>query len=313
MKHKTMERMGTQIVLNIEHVESEILLEQADRILEDYEKRFSANHPNSDLMTINDQSGIDSVHVDSDLFELIQMGKQYSLSFNGSLNIAIGPLVKLWKIGFDGAQIPRQVDIDERLELINPNNIELNPESQSVYLNKKGMEIDLGALAKGYFADRLKQFFMKKGVKNGLIDLGGNVLTIGESPKHADGFWRVGIQQPSINRGALVGAVLVKNKSVVTSGIYERFFEMNGKKYHHIFDSATGYPIENNLASVTIVSNESIHGELFTTVLFKMSPQEAIQYIESLPHMDAIIITKEKDILLTKDIKPYVALFNTSS
>ncbi|MER2179743.1 MAG: FAD:protein FMN transferase [Carnobacterium inhibens] len=301
--------MGTRVSLSIVHPEAENVLEKAVRMLTDYEARFSANNSNSALMTVNQQAGIQPVHVDLDLYDLIQIGKKYSLSSNLALNITIGPLVKLWKIGFTDAHVPEQKEIEEKLKLIDPTDIELDADKRTVYLTKKGMEIDLGALAKGYFADKLKSFFQNEGVQSGLVDLGGNVLTIGENQKYEDGYWRVGIQKPSPVRGDLVGAVLVKDKSVVTSGIYERSLKVDGKKYHHIFDSTTGYPIENELASVTIVSDESIDGELWTTLLFMFSPTAAIQYIDSIPGIEALIITKDNDVKMTRGIIPYIVLF----
>lgn len=309
IKQKIINQMGTRISLSIVHPEAENLLEKASHMLADYEARFSANNSKSALMMVNQQAGIQPVHVDSDLYDLIQFGKKYSLSSNLALNITIGPLVKLWKIGFTDAHVPEQKEIEEKLKLIDPTDIKLDADKRTVYLTKKGMELDLGALAKGYFADKLKSFFQNEGVQSGLVDLGGNVLTIGENPKYEDGYWRVGIQKPSPVRGDLVGVVLVKDKSVVTSGIYERSLKVDGKKYHHIFDSTTGYPIENGLASVTIVSDESIDGELWTTLLFMFSPTAAIQYIDSIPGIEALIITKDNDVKMTRGIVPYVVLF----
>lgn len=309
IKQKIINQMGTRISLSIVHPEAENLLEKASHMLADYEARFSANNSKSALMMVNQQAGIQPVHVDSDLYDLIQFGKKYSLSSNLALNITIGPLVKLWKIGFTDAHVPEQKEIEEKLKLIDPTDIKLDADKRTVYLTKKGMELDLGALAKGYFADKLKSFFQNEGVQSGLVDLGGNVLTIGENPKYEDGYWRVGIQKPSPVRGDLVGVVLVKDKSVVTSGIYERSLKVDGKKYHHIFDSTTGYPIENELASVTIVSDESIDGELWTTLLFMFSPTAAIQYIDSIPGIEALIITKDNDVKMTRGIVRYVVLF----
>lgn len=300
--------MGTRISLSIVHPEAEKLLEEADHMLADYEARFSANNLESDLMAVNQQAGLKPVCVDPDLYELIQIGKEYSLSSRLALNITIGPLIKLWKIGFTGAHVPEKREIEERLKLIDPADIEMDAEKGTVYLIKKGMEIDLGALAKGYFADQLKSFFQKEGVQSGLVDLGGNVLTIGENSKHEDGYWRVGIQKPSPVRGALVGAILVKDKSVVTSGIYERSLKVNGKDYHHIFDSKTGYPIENELTSITIVSNNSIDGELWTTMAFGLSPTAVIQHAENIAGIEAFVITKDNDIKMTSGLSPYVIL-----
>lgn len=285
--------MGTIITLTIYHADSEALLEEAEARLRDYEKRFSAHAADSDLMRVNQQAGLQAVTVATDMFELIRIGKEMSLASDGALNIAIGPLMKLWHIGFEDAQVPKQAKIEQALQLIDPRRIQLDAASQTVYLEVAGMELDLGAVAKGYFADLLKSFFVEQGVEAGIINLGGNVLTIGNSPKNPLGTWNIGIQNPEAPRGDLLALAQVRDQSVVTSGIYERKLVVDGQEYHHIFDSRTGYPVANEIASVTIVSDKSIDGELWTTVLFVHSPERALALIEATPGIEALIITKD--------------------
>ncbi len=299
MESITFKAMGTTINLQIEHEFSHYLLNEAKKRLLDYENRFSANDANSLLMKVNQFAGIEAVAVDPDIFELIKIGKVYSVDLSNTLNIAIGPLIKLWKIGFSDAKVPSQAEIDERLTLIDPNLIQLNDEKQSVYLERKGMEIDLGALAKGFFADQIKHFLKKAGVKKGIIDLGGNVLLLGSHPTNPDTLWRVGVQNPFMTRNNLVGLLKVKDKSVVTSGIYERTFVYNGEEYHHIFDSKTGYPVKNNIASLTIVSKESLTGELYTTMYYKAEAHDIIRQINQIQDVEAVVITKDSEILIT--------------
>ena len=158
IEKKTLYLMGTQIQLWVEHDEKEDILGQAEQTLIDYEQRFSANDKTSELMKITQQAGVAAVKVQDDLFELIQIGKEQSLIPNGYLNIAIGPLVQAWRIGFADAQYPSKEKIASCLALIDPNDIHLNSETKEVYLAKAGMSIDLGALAKGYFADKIVIF-----------------------------------------------------------------------------------------------------------------------------------------------------------
>ena len=285
--------MGTIITLTIYHADSEALLVEAEARLRDYEQRFSAHAADSDLMRVNQQAGLQAVPVAADMFELIRIGKKMSLASDGALNIAIGPLMKLWHIGFEDAQVPSQAKIEQALQLIDPRRIQLDAASQTVYLEVAGMELDLGAVAKGYFADLLKSFFVEQGVEAGIINLGGNVLTIGNSPKNPLGTWNIGIQNPEAPRGDLLALAQVRDQSVVTSGIYERKLVVDGQEYHHIFDSRTGYPVANEIASVTIVSDKSIDGELWTTVLFVHSPERALALIEATPGIEALIITKD--------------------
>lgn len=310
MEHLTFKAMGTTINLKIQHRFAAQLLTEAKKRLFDFEQRFSANNNNSMLMQVNQYAGIKPIKVDKDIYELIEIGKKYSLDDNNSLNVAIGPLVKLWKIGFKDANVPTQSEIDERLSLINPRSIILNEKEYSVYLENKGMEIDLGSLAKGFFADRIKDFLLKEGVTEGIIDLGGNILLIGSHPTNSDKLWRVGIQNPFKTRQKIVGILQTQDRSVVTSGIYERSLQINGKEYHHIFDSQTGYPINNDVASITIVSKKSLTAELYTTMLYKYESKQIISFINQLPEIEGIVITKDNEIICSEELQSDFILIN---
>lgn len=292
--------MGTVIKLWVQHDQADELLPEAEQRLIDYEKRFSANNDASELMVVNHQAGVAPVKVDDDLFELIKIGKKHSLPQDSFLNIAIGPLIQAWHIGFDDANRPTDSTIRLLLQRIDPKNIYMNEENKTVFLTKRGMSLDLGAIAKGYFADKLLTYFKENNVNAALIDLGGNVLTYGTATKHEDGFWRIGIQSPFSQRGELAAAVKVKNKSVVTSGIYERTNQLNGKTFHHIFDQQTGYPLETDLASVTIVSDQSVDGEIWTTRLFGKQAEEIISLLDKMPGIEGIAITKVGQMMYSK-------------
>lgn len=287
--------MGTIIQIWVEHDYAKDLLDIAEKKLIDYERRFSANCGNSDLMQINFNAGIKPVTVKSDLFTLIKIGKAQSLINNSFLNIAIGPLIQAWRVGFHDARYPPDSEIKQLLTLIDPNDIVLDEVNKSVFLKYKGMAIDLGALAKGYFADKIMQIFKKQNAKSAFIDLGGNVLTYGECPFHDDGFWQVGIQNPFQIRGNVIKVLKIKNQSAVTSGLYERTFNYNGKTYHHIFNSQTGYPVETEIESITIVSTHSIDGEILTTQLYGYSPVNAIKKINQLTNIEGMVITTNKE------------------
>lgn len=297
--------MGTRISLTIAHEQAHEILAEAKRRLLDYEKRFSANDADSLLMQVNAKAGISPVKVDDDIFKLIAIGKRYSLQENTCLNIAIGPLVKLWKIGFKGANLPDENMIQNRLVLTDPRNIILDKQAKTVYLLKKGMEIDLGALAKGYFADLIKEFFLSKGVQSGMINLGGNVLLVGDHPENPGGFWRVGVQDPEQHRNHLSGIIQFQDGSVVTSGIYERQFEYEGKSYHHIFDPQTGYPVESDIAGLTIVSKSSLVGEIYTSLYFNLSSNDLLNQLSSVVGIEAVVIRKDGQVLLTEGMKPF--------
>ena len=293
--------MGASIHLTIFHEDAQNLLLQSEQLLHLYKNRFSANDADSELMEINLQAGKRAVQVHPDLFELIELGQKHSIAANSHLNIAIGPLVQTWRIGFSDAKLPSEEEIQRLLKITNPEEIVLNDSNREVYLSKEGMRIDLGALAKGYIADKLKEFLLEQGVRSGIIDLGGNILTIGENPTfHRP--WRIGIQNPALDRGEHVAVVEVSDASVVTSGIYERQLVVDGKTYHHIFDRTTGYPMETELASITIVAEKSVDCEIWTTRLFGQNPYDIIEEIEQQPGLEAFVITKNQKMMYTSGI-----------
>ena len=293
--------MGASIHLTIFHEDAQNLLLQSEQLLHLYKNRFSANDADSELMEINLQAGKKAVQVHPELFELIELGKKHSIAANSHLNIAIGPLVQTWRIGFSDAKLPSEEEIQRLLKITNPEEIVLNDSNREVYLSKEGMRIDLGALAKGYIADKLKEFLVEQGVRSGIIDLGGNILTIGENPTfHRP--WRIGIQNPVLKRGEHVAVIEVSDASVVTSGIYERQLVVDGKTYHHIFDRTTGYPMETELASITIVAEKSVDCEIWTTRLFGQNPYDIIEEIEQQPGLEAFVITKNQKMMYTSGI-----------
>ena len=293
--------MGASIHLTIFHEDAQNLLLQSEQLLHLYKNRFSANDADSELMEINLQAGKKAVQVHPELFELIDLGKKHSIAANSHLNIAIGPLVQTWRIGFSDAKLPSEEEIQRLLKITDPEEIVLNDSNREVYLSKEGMRIDLGALAKGYIADKLKEFLVEQGVQSGIIDLGGNILTIGENPTfHRP--WRIGIQNPALDRGEHVAVIEVSDASVVTSGIYERQLVVDGKTYHHIFDRTTGYPMETELVSITIVAEKSVDCEIWTTRLFGQNPYDIIEEIEQQPGLEAFVITKNQKMMYTSGI-----------
>ncbi|MBM7712277.1 FAD:protein FMN transferase [Enterococcus xiangfangensis] len=302
MSEKTVHLMGTTIKLWVDHPQAEKMLDDAEVRLRNFEQRFSANAADSELMAVNHQAGIAPVKVDEELFELIQIGKKQSLVSDSSLNIAIGPLIQEWRVGFADAKFPSPEKIQEKLTMIDPAAIQLDELNQTVFLSRPGMLLDLGALAKGYFADKIIADFKASGAKAAFIDLGGNVLTYGPAPQRADGRWRIGIQNPFLPRGNYVAVVKTQDESVVTSGIYERKFEWQGQSYHHIFDSKTGYPIQTDLASLTIVSKESLTGEIWTTRLFAKSAQEVLAELNQ-REIDGIIVTTDQRLAYSDGLK----------
>jgi thiamine biosynthesis lipoprotein len=264
-----------------------------------YEGFFSKTLTDSDVSKINNSNG-EKTKVDSYVAQLISDSLYYSRLSNGAFDITIAPLTSLWDIDNNTGTIPSNKDIKAALKHINYNNI--NVDGEFVSLSDKNMQIDLGGIAKGFVADQLKDYMVSCGVTSAIIDLGGNILTIGGKSSDAD--FKIGIKKPfSENSSDYSATIEVRDKSVVTSGIYERYFEKDGKIYHHILDTKTGYPVENNLYSVTIISDDSEFGDALSTSVFALGLNKGTELINSLENIEAVFITDENKIVLTDGLE----------
>lgn len=290
--------MGTVIDLSVEHASADRILKEVIRRLNVYEHRFSANDSDSELMAVNKYAGIKPVAVHPELYTLIKIGKEHSCATGSHLNIAIGPLVQTWRIGFTDAKVPTQAEIDRLLERTNPQNIVLDDDTHTVFLKEPGMLIDLGALAKGYIADLIMAYLKEQKITSALINLGGNIVGFKEN-----NYWKIGIQNPVQERNHYLKVLKVEDHSVVTSGIYERQLTDKGKTYHHILNPETGYPMTTDVVSLTIYSKRSLDGEIWTTRLYGLNSDEIISKIEELEGIEGLVITKEGHTLYSTGLK----------
>lgn len=282
---------------------AEQLLDNVFELLNIYNQRFSANDVNSELMQVNRAAGKHPVPVDPELFKLIQIGKEQSLIPTSHLNIALGPLVQTWRIGFSDARIPNNAEVTHALSLTNPQLIVLDPLSCTVFLAKEGMKLDLGCLAKGYIADKIADYLKSQHVTSALINLGGNIKTIGANVL-ANRPWQIGIQNPRQPRGTNLAVLPICNQSVVTSGTYERKLQVNERTYHHILDRKTGYPVDTQLASITIISDNSLDGEIWTTRLYGEKPKQLLARVEQEKDIEALIVTTDNRVYYSSGISP---------
>lgn len=301
--------LGTTATLSLYDHQSEELLDAAFDELYKLENTLSINKTGTLIDQINENAGIAPVKVDEDTFKLIEKGLSYSELTHSAFDITIGPIVKLWNIGFPEARVPSQAEIDEKLTLVNYKWVQMDPANDTIYLEKKGMLLDLGGIGKGYAADAVAQLLRESGAQHAIINLGGNVYTLGNKP--GDQLWTIGVQDPFNPRGNTIGTLKVENKSIVTSGIYERYLETaDGKKYHHILDPATGYPYANEIAGVTIISDTSTDGDALSTAAFAMGIQDGLAFIESLEGIDAIFVTTDHKVYITSGMKENFHLKN---
>ncbi len=245
-------KLNTVVQITIYDSQDRELLEEALALCDTYEQIFSRTAKTSELYQLNhgqlSKEG-EAYSVSDAMAELIAEGLAYSELSGGAFDITIEPVSSLWDFTSGHKIVPAQRELDLAKALVNYKKVSLS--GKQLFFEKEGMALELGAIAKGYIADQIKEFLVSKGVKSAIIDLGGNILCIGS---RTDGEpFRIGIQRPFADRQEQIAVVEIADKSVVSSGIYERFFEKNGVFYHHILNPKDGYPYENNLVSVTIV------------------------------------------------------------
>lgn len=225
--------------------------------------------------------------------EILGKGLEYSEKSKGGFDLAIEPVTSLWDFKAEEPEAPAKEEIRKALKYVDYQKVSLR--DGELAFSMPGMGIDLGGIAKGFIADDLKKYLLGQGVKGALINLGGNVLCIG-GKEDGEPFY-VGIQQPFAQRSQTIAAVAVKDVSVVSSGIYERYFKTeDGAMYHHIINPVTGYPYKNDLLGVTILSENSVDGDGLSTACFALGREKGIEYINSLEGVYAVFITEDEKL-----------------
>lgn len=252
------------------------------------EDMLSVNREGSELDQLAKAAGKEWVTISPETQEVLLLAKEYSELSGGLFDITSGPLIDLWDINGEG-HYPTQAELDAVLPLISSDDLLL--EDGKAFLAREGMEANLGAIAKGYIADKVKELLVDQGVESAIIDLGRNVLLIGTKPDGS--VFRVGVQDPNQDQGVLLGLVSTADTSVVTSGINERYFTYEGTDYHHILDPFTGFPADNDLASVTILSTSSAQGDALSTTCLLLGVEKGMELIESLEGVEAFFIAKD--------------------
>jgi thiamine biosynthesis lipoprotein len=248
----------------------------------------------SELGRINQNAGKQAVTVSAELIALLQRALYFAEITGGVFNPAIGPLVKLWGIGGENAHVPEENAIRAALTLVDYHDVAIDEVRQTVWLKQEGMSLDLGGIAKGYAADEAVKILTDAGIPRAVIDLGGNIYALGGKTKKQK--WRIGIQNPRSPRGEYLAVEEVADKTLVTSGVYERFFEENGIRYHHILDTKTGYPAASGLLSVTIITGNSTDADALSTSVFALGYEKGTALLSRFPGAEAVFVFEDAAI-----------------
>ena len=279
--------MDTIMNLTIYGENASSVMNDAVALIQRLDKTFSVTNKDSDIAKLNDAHG-KAVAVSNDTFELLQRSLEFSKETDGLFDISIYPLVKAWGFTTEDYHIPDEQEREKALANVDYKKIKFL-DGNKVQIDA-GMEIDLGAVAKGYLSQKLMELLKEQGIESAIVSLGGNVQALGE--KEGWNPFVVGITDPA-DGSSLYGTIEVENQAVITSGIYQRYFEEDGKRYHHIMDRRSGMPADNTLASVTVISSDGVMADALATALYVMGDTKAREYQEAHPEIQLILIYKD--------------------
>ena len=287
-------RLGTIVRITVygnarQKKKLEKTLDDAMKEIERLENLLSVNIPSSDVSLVNRASGKYPVKVSDETAFLLEKALEWSRRTGGAFDPTVGKTVKLWGIGTESAAVPGAEQLKQAVALTDFRKVSVVHQENGIFVQTaKGQSIDLGGIAQGYVTDKVRALLIKEGFSSALIDLGGNIAVFGSPPK--PGKWKLGLQHPLRPRGEYFGVAEVSDASVVTSGPYERYFEADGVRYHHIFDPATGYPAQSDLASVTIISPDSTDADALSTALFVMGYERSKSFLKELKNIEAVLV-----------------------
>ena len=322
-------KLNTAIQITIYDSQDKSLLDDCLALCDRYELIFSRTNENSELYKLNHRISDSAVsnqtietqttpyqvngttntwHISEYLAALLSQGLSITRESDGAFDIAIAPLTSLWDFTAEDPKAPDDADIQKVLPLCSSDGVTID--GQDITLPSDDIQFDVGAIAKGYIADRLKDFLVKKGVNSAIINLGGNVLCIGSKPNGTP--FKIGIQKPFADRNETEAVMDIAGKSVVSSGIYERCFKQGGKLYHHILNPQTDYPYDNGLISVTIISDQSVNGDALSTTCFALGLKDGLKFAEK-KGVQAVFITEDYELHYTDGFQDEINVTDVES
>lgn len=272
--------------------------------VERLEKIFSRSIPGSDVATVNNNAGREPVPVSEEAFSVTKKAVEFAELTGGAFDPTIAPLTDLW--GFFSEheyRVPDEQEIEAALELVDYSLVEFNVEENSIYLPLEGMGLELGGIAKGFIVDRALEILKEAGINNAYVNA-GDIGLIGNRPDGEP--WRIGVRNPR-DESSMIAVLPLVDQSVDTSGDYERAFEEDGIKYHHILDPHTGKPAD-ELASVTVISDTTIDADVLSTAAFVLGADKGFILIEELENTQGVFVTPELNITYTSGLQDIIEL-----
>lgn len=283
-------------------------MDDIQAMLERMDIEFSRTKENGEIYAVNEAAGKEAVTVSDETLDIVKQSIKYAEEMDGLFDPTIGPLVDLWNIGSGGEQVPPQAEIDQAKNMTNYKDIIVDEAAKTVKLAREGMVLDMGGIGKGYAADRIAEYLKEQGLDSAMINLGGSsIIALGNKPNGSP--WNIGLQDPDQTRGTQLGTIKITDEVIDASGVYERFFIQDNVRYHHILDPRTGYPSQNGLKSLTIMSPNATDADALSTGVFLMGLEEGMAYLEALPEdVQAFFITDDNKIYATSGIRERLQL-----
>ncbi len=293
--------MGTTILQKVYGSGAEKAVAETNARIKKIEELMTINAPGGEINELNEAAGKNEVVLSPETMDILETAKHYAELSGGAFDVTVGPLVKAWGVFTDHPRVPPQDEIDRLLKLVDFRTLTIDEAASAARLERPGQMVDLGGIAKGYAGDEAIRIYKEHGVKSAYVNLGGNVVVLGARPDGSP--WRIGIQNPRAANGMYIGILKVTDTAVVSSGDYERYFERNNVRYHHILDTKTGYPADSGLISTTIVTDVSMDADALSTATFVLGLEKGMKLVQSLKGVEAIFITKDKQVYVTPGLK----------
>ena len=290
--------MDTYMTVTAYGAKAQEAVDEAEAEIQRLDELLSTGNEESEIAQLNQNK---SATLSEDAGYLVERALELNKETDGAFDIAIYPVMEAWGFPTQNYQVPTADTLESLLKLADASQIIYDENSRKISFGREGMKIDLGGIAKGYTSSRIMDIYKENNISSGLVNLGGNVQALGTKPDGSK--WRVAVQSPDDTEDYL-GILSVEDKAVITSGGYERYFEQDGKTYHHIINPKTGYPAENGLTSVTVVSEDGTLADGLSTSLFIMGKEEAIEFWRAhSDEFDIIMLTDEGKLYVTEGIQ----------
>jgi thiamine biosynthesis lipoprotein len=303
--------LGTVITISVfdeapSDAELEALVKGCFAEVENTEARMSVTRADSEISAVNSAAGEAPTLISGELYGVLERAGDISEMSGGAFDITIGSVMALWKTNGVFERLPSESEIRGRLPLVGYKGVELMAPDM-ISLATRGVSLDLGGIAKGYACDKVVAMLREAGIEHAILDFGGNIYVIGDKPDGSN--WRVGVRLPILGESGEACVVEVSDISVVTSGGYERFFELDGDIYHHLLDPKTGYPARSGLLSATVLASASADAAALATACFVLGPDAGLRLLAENGY-EGILVGEDMTVRVTEGIKDAVTILD---